>query len=296
MSQPTEKILLTGATGFLGSHLLKSLVQHDKACIVLKRSTSDTGRIAGLLKKVDFYDSDKVTFEEIFKTHSVDWIIHCATNYGRRGENLSEILEANLQFPLKLLQSASRCGLKGFINVDTALKSSTNAYSLSKKQFLEWLTTFSRTLKTFNLRFEQFYGPNDSDSKFTTRVIQNLAKSVDKMDFTLGEQKREFLYIDDAIQAILTVLQQSAHFGKGLHEFEVGSGQSVSIREFVQLVKEISQNQNTQLNFGAIPYSENELMNSQMDISRLVSLGWTPKVGLAEGIQKTIQLSEGHHG
>ena len=65
-------ILLSGATGFLGSNLLKRFTQEGFDVIALKRSTSDTYRIEELLSKITYYDVEKTEIKEIFKKHNID--------------------------------------------------------------------------------------------------------------------------------------------------------------------------------------------------------------------------------
>lgn len=124
-------ILLTGATGFLGSHILNRLLQADYKVVILKRSFSDTWRINSVLSKVKFYDLDKTPIETAFKEQKIDVVIHTATNYGRSNQLVSSIVDTNLMFSLKLLETAA------FFNTDTLLYKYLNHYSLSKKQFIE---------------------------------------------------------------------------------------------------------------------------------------------------------------
>ena len=91
------KILLTGATGFLGSHLTRALVEKKYTVIGLKRRTSDVSRLSDLEKVVTFFDVED-SLDHLFKSHpNIDMVIHVATNYGNQGEALSEILMANAQ-------------------------------------------------------------------------------------------------------------------------------------------------------------------------------------------------------
>ena len=92
------------------------------------------------------------------------------------------------------------------------------------------------------------------------------------------------------MEAFLKVIEFSNNVNYGLHWFEVGSNEKVTIRNFVNLVKEIAGNNTTQLNFGALPYRKNEVMESHVDTSPLFELGWQPKVSLFEGLTKTIEL------
>ena len=95
-------ILLTGATGFLGSHILHRLLQTNHKVVILKRSFSNTWRINSVLSKVKFYDLDKTSIETAFKEQKIDIVIHTATNYGRSNQPVSDIVDTNLMFSLKL--------------------------------------------------------------------------------------------------------------------------------------------------------------------------------------------------
>ena len=90
----SKTILLTGATGFLGSHLIKKILEFDYKVIVLKRSYSNIDRIKTLLKvyNVKSYNVDLCDIEDIFKENHIDIIIHCATEYGRTENSSSKIL------------------------------------------------------------------------------------------------------------------------------------------------------------------------------------------------------------
>lgn len=286
-----SKILLTGATGFLGSHLLKGLLERTNfEIVILKRSFSDIFRIEEALNnpRVKSYDIDKTELENIFEENKIETILHCATNYGRNNENISAIVESNLIFPLKLLQIGIKMGVKNFINTDTVIDKNVNHYSLSKSQFSDWLKEYSSQINCINVELEQFYGAFDNKTKFTTFIINQLLNNAEKIDLTLGEQKRYFIYIDDVVDAFLTIIENINKLKESFTVFEVSSENNIKIKDFVLLAKELTNNKVTKLNFGAVPYRENELMESKTDITLLKKLGWSPKISLESGLEKMI--------
>ncbi len=283
-------ILLSGATGFLGSYLLKRLIQEGFNVIVLKRSTSDTYRIKELLEEITYYDVDKTDIEEIFKNHTIDMVLNTVTDYGRGNNRISGILETNLMFSLKLLENAVANSVKTFINTDTLLDKDLNAYALSKDQFVQWMRFLSDKMQMINIKIEHMYGPLDDESKFIYWVIKQLKQNVDKIDLTSGVQKRDFIYIDDIVEAYMTIIKNSTTFSS-FEEFELGSANAVKVKEFLgTLYRQVKERQplTTTLNFGAVDYRARENMCMQADISRLLSLGWKPKVTLNEGIKKIL--------
>lgn len=287
-----SKILLTGATGFLGSHLLKGLLEKtNDEIIILKRSFSNTFRIEKIMQnpRIKAYDIDKMPLERIFQETQIETIIHCATNYGRNNEDILNIVQSNLILPLSLLQLAIKYEIKTFINTDTIIDKNVNHYSLSKNHFLDWLKVYSSKIKCINLNLEHFYGALDNNTKFTTHIIKSLLNNVDNIDLTKGEQKRYFIYIDDVVDAFLAILENIDKLEKSFISFEVSTENNISIKDFVLLVKKLTNNTKTNLNFGKIPYKENELMNCQTDISKLKKLGWSPKYRLENGLSITIK-------
>ena len=295
-----ENILLTGGTGFLGSNLLKRIIDKYNV-ILLKRSFSDLTRLegmGGILNKgnIKLYDIDKIALEEIFKKEKIDIVLHCATNYGRGYKDPMEVITANLIMPLKLLELSRQVGVSAFINTDTILDKGVNYYSLSKSNFKEWLNTYSNDIVCVNIANAHFYGPNDDKTKFVSFMIDQMMRKVDKIDLTAGKQKRDFIYIEDVVAGFLKVLENLKALGKGYHHFEIGTGAQVEIKEIVLLIKELTGNNSTQLNFGALPYRENEVMELNIETLRLRSFGWVPKYFLREGLLNTIREERKQNG
>lgn len=116
-----KTVLLTGATGFLGSHMLELLLQSGYNVIVTKRSTSDVWRIEHLLSKVQSYDIDTDSIETVFASNKIDAVIHLATLYRKfnNGKEVAEMVSSNITFPIELLEVGLRHGLKAFINTGT---------------------------------------------------------------------------------------------------------------------------------------------------------------------------------
>lgn len=286
-----RKLAITGATGFLGSHLLAAiLAETDYTVLVLKRSASNTSRIRNFLhdSRVEFYNIDTEPLEAVFREHSVDVFLHCATNYGRGGDDVLDVVQTNLVLPLNALQASIKNGVRLFINTDTIINKNVSHYSLSKSHFLDWLRVYSTRVKAINLPIEHFYGAFDNETKFTTHIIRSLLNEVKTIDLTEGNQRRYFIHIRDVISAFMTILAKQETIDGGFHSFDISAETSVSVREFVLLVKKLTGNTATRLNFGALPYRANEIMELKTDISGLKLLGWAPTVSLEEGLKQTI--------
>lgn len=292
----SKVILLTGATGFLGSHLAKTLLKQGYQVIILKRSFSDTWRINDILSQLICFDIDLCKIDQPFKQiENISAIIHAATCYSRNNETATYTLASNTVFPLELLETAVSFNVDTFINTDTSsnkgnipYKGAPN-YSLSKYQFLQWGRHFAgiNKIKFINLMIEYMFGPCSDTLNLVNYAINSCLRNVDNLNLTAGEQQRDFIYIDDVVSAYSFLLDKLNQIPQDYTQYELGCGKSISLRQFVETVHSLTNSQ-TQLNFGVLPYRENETMQSQANIEPLNQLGWFPKWNLKDGLTETI--------
>ena len=284
-------ILLTGCTGFLGSYLLKSFVDCGYKVIGLKRSTSNTYRVENYLNNVIFYNIDKIELSRVFEEHTIVIVVNTVTNYGRKDTEITSIINTNLLFGLKLLEESINNNIKAFINTDTLLDRNINSYALSKAQLVDWMRFLSnKNTKMINIKIEHMYGLLDDENKFIYWLINQLKQNVEKIDLTSGIQKRDFIYIDDIVNAYQIIIN-NINILSNFEEFELGTGTSIEVKEFInKIYSDLSKNQDltTKLNFGAIPYRENENMNMEANTSKLNKLSWKAKVSIEDGIKKIL--------
>ena len=279
-----KTILITGINGFLGSHLAKAL-SAEYNIIGLEYSLENLFRIADCNYKV--YSAKDGIPDELFTEQKIDIIIHTATFYGKNNEDFNQMFNANLYSPFNLLNKAilNRCQL--VVNTDTVLDRFVSTYALTKKHFQEWLYLRRNEIKVINMQLEHFYGPGASSANFITTMINKLRNNEPQIDLTLGEQQRDFVYIDDVVNAYETVLAKQNLITDSYTSYQVCTNQLISIKELLLKLKDLTQSSSS-LNFGSVPYRENELMHSETDNTALLKLGWQPKFTLKEGLQKTI--------
>jgi nucleoside-diphosphate-sugar epimerase len=133
------------------------------------------------------------------------------------------------------------------------------------------------------------YGEKDSNKKFITYIIQELLENKKKIDLTEGTQERNFIYIDDVVNAYKKIVKKEKGFVNGYHEYEIGTDKNITIKCLVKKIKKITKNEKTDLNFGAKKYRLNELMKSSNDFTKFKKeFDWEAKIDIEEGLRRTI--------
>lgn len=284
-------IVLTGATGFVGRHLLTGLLAARYSVVALhRRPTAD-----GLRREAGLTWVPLAEAATVFKRQRIDAVCHLATAYGN-GMALTEVLESNVVMPLRLLEFAIEGRIALFVSTDTFFAKPVfnyphmESYIESKRQFIRWagLAAASATAtKVVNARVEHVYGPGDGPQKFVPYVLRELQANA-PLALTPGDQQRDFVHVDDVVSAYLRILASAKAHPAGLSEIQIGTGESHTVRAFVETARTLCGSAST-LNFGAYPHRPQEIMYSQADITVLRTLGWNPVHSLTSGIRALLE-------
>lgn len=284
-------ILITGATGFIGKHIVNKLyTQHN--LFVLARKTSTIESIAD--KVIVIYDEeDTVKLQEAISENQIDGVIHLASLYlyQHKPEEINELISSNITFGVRLLEAVVKSKVNWFINTGTLFQhynnedyNPVNLYAATKQAF-EVMAKFyyeTSTLNFVTLKLSDTYGPGD-----TRRKIFNLwkqcAETGEPLNMSPGEQIIDILYIDDVVDGYIKLIEQlivddsRELCGKS---FSLPSAERMTLKELAKKFEEIT---NTTLNikWGALPYRGREVMLPVLS-ERLNN--WEPNVYLEEGI------------
>lgn len=289
------RILITGPGGFLGSALAKYWALCGHQLWLLARKSSRLERLPNLplCAHVVRAETD-VEIAASVRDVMPDIIVHTACSYGRKGEPPLNVLDSNVRLGSVLLQAildnkkqpSAKSTL--FMNTGTVLDADVSLYALSKTLFSQWGSAVAlgspQQLQFIDIRLQQMYGPGDDESKFTTYIIETCRKNQPKLALTKGEQLRDFIHVNDVVRAYDCILGQRDQFAAS-DTIDVGSGNAVTMRSFVELAKQIA-GAETVLDFGSVAYRANEAMLCVADTKRLSALGWRPSISLAEGLMK----------
>ena len=296
-------ILLTGATGFLGSHILDKLVINGYNVAILKRSWSDTWRVNHLLDKIKTFDLDLISLEEIFQSIKPEYVIHLATLYSKfdNDADIDNTYKSNVTFPADLLEIGVKYGLKGFINTGTFFEYDCtqqpinennpikpfNLYAQTKLDFELILKSYSEQININTFRIFSPYGERDNN-KLIPMLIQK-ALSNQTIQLSDGMQKLDFIYALDVANAYIDALKVML-LKENLKSYDVynlGSGTPISVREIVSVVE---QNLGEHINVVWGNPSTVDIPIAYADLTKIKKeLSWIPSYSIHEGIANTIK-------
>ena len=298
-----KKILVVGGNGFLGRNILDKAKQLDWETTNL--SLNDDS-----YKKSDYFiKSDISNFKNLnedLSGISFDYVVNCGgyVNHDSFYKSGIKILNTHFIGVVNLIRAIDKRKLVKFINIGSGdeyglQKSPTTEkkrenpntiYSFSKaaaSQFLQMIHV-SENMPTTTLRVFLVYGPGQSNNRFIPQVISGCLEDKN-FPTSLGDQIRDFLYIDDFVDAVFLTLDCKEAEGK---VFNIGSGKQYKIKDVISLIqKKIGLGKPS---YGEVPYKDNENMSLYPDISKIKkTLHWDPKTSLEHGLLKTIESYSG---
>jgi UDP-glucose 4-epimerase len=257
-----RRVLVTGGAGFIGSHLVKALVNK---CAVIVLDNLCSGSLENLRKVTEgsgikFVRGDvrdkKAVRDAI---DGVDAVVHLAAliDVEASVKNPFETHDVNVNGTLNVLKEAVRAGVKRFVFASsTAVYGDVNPlplkeeypphpispYAASKAAAEDYCLAFNRCygLGTVILRYFNVYGPRQGNSAYSgviAKFLQNALKGEPLIVYGDGEQTRDFIYVDDVVKATVLALENE----KAVREtFNVSSGKPTTINELVEVVKEVA--------------------------------------------------------
>ncbi len=296
------KCLVTGGCGFLGSHLVESLLSKNHTVTVIDNlSTGNLDNIKNFRNKIKLVNADIANSSKIKKFFKkVDWVFHLAARADivPSIENPKKYFDANVVGTFNILQECRNKKIKKFIYIASSSsygipkKYPTNEKSLIECKYPYALTKYLGeelvmhwgkvyNLPVISLRCFNIYGTRSRTSGTYGAVIGVfLGQKINKKPFTVvgdGNQKRDFTYVSDVVDAII----KSAKSKVNNQIFNIGSGKTVSVNNLIKLIggKKIF-----------IPKRPGEPNITFADISKIKKIiNWKPKISIEVGMKKVLK-------
>jgi nucleoside-diphosphate-sugar epimerase len=297
------RVLITGAGGFIGSHLVRKVLQDGHTVVAVLRPGESTASLSDCLESVslfhcDLYD-DKAVRRLIAETQPENalhlaWYLETG-KYWQAGENLDCV-----RMSLSLAQALAEAGCSRFVGAGTCAEYDWNygflsenvtplkprsLYGICKNATQEILQAFcdQAGMSFAWTRFFLLYGPMEPKERLIPYVVLTLLKG-EVAKCTAGEQMRDFLYVEDAASAMWAVAKCDLS-----GPVNIGSGQAIKVRTLVETAAQHLRREEM-LALGALPGDPQEPPLLLADIRRLASeVGWKPSLTLKEGVAKTCE-------
>ena len=304
-----SSVLVTGAGGFIGSHLARRLVAdgHEVHGLVRKGSAGKRLQDIDSVRRWTADLGDPGALEACLKGALPERIFHCAgvsgARHGGGWEPVREAQRVNVNGLVNLLQAISISGapvrtlvrLGGLEEygsgpapyVETQREAPRSAYSASQVAGTHLLQALRPTLPfaAVTLRPALIYGPGQSPDFLIPALIDALLAGRE-FPMTEGRQRRDLLHIDDLVSAMLTA---STTDGLGGEVINIATGVAPSIRTVARTIRRLMGASHC-LMFGALPDRPNDILDLRADSSKARRLlNWQPTVGLARGLAQTIE-------
>jgi UDP-glucose 4-epimerase len=302
-----KKILVTGGSGFIGSVVVRKLLDINKEVRVFDRMEPNS-------MNIDFIEGNILDEMAILNAlDSCDRVVHLAAMLGVKNteDNPFETLEVNLQGTRNLLNCCVKKGIKKVVFSSSSEiygepykvpikeddpKKPVSVYGIAKLACEEYLKAFK---KKYNLnysivRFFNVYGPGQREDFVIPSFIKGALTDGTIKIYGTGEQTRAFIYVDDAAEGVIaTLLKKEA----SSEAFNIGNpSEPISIKNLAEKIIKLS---GKHVKIKYIPLEntyrkgDREIINRIPDISKAKEiLNWEPKINLEEGLKKVIAYQE----
>lgn len=295
------KIIVSGATGFIGRNLINELARNGHEVIALTSNkeapTVFPEYIHVVLCSMKNYMSLEIS--ELMK--EADIFFHLAWA-GTSGEKRYDLLlqTENIVATQNAVNLAFKCGCKRFIYagsimefeaiqyipVDGSEPGRGYIYSTSKimADYIAKITSLQNKMEYVNLIISNVYGPGEVSKRFINVLLQDMLKNK-TIDLTEGKQLYDFIYITDAIRAIC----EAGLNGKSNCSYYIGNVTPRPLKEFVEMAREVVGG-SSKLQYGVISYKGTYLSFSEFDTEKLKNeFKFKPQVDFRDGIKLTVK-------
>ena len=264
-------ILLTGASGFLGSHIAELLCESEHKLLLVKRDKSDLWRCSSFINKVNWTNTDSNMFESEVLSFSPEVIINSAWDgVSASNRNHWETQICNLVYQQRLLNLAKVVKLKKFIGIGSQSEygnfegrvdedysvNPCTAYGAIKQAAYLVQKVFCKenNIPWYWFRLFSSFGEREGDNWLIPSTVNKMLTE-NKMDLTFGEQQYSYLYIKDVAKVFLTAVEKNAESGI----YHIASDTLRPIKDILLVMRDFL-NPCFDLNFGALPYRANQSM------------------------------------
>lgn len=273
------KAFVTGASGFVGSYLVKVLIDEGHEVLCLKRPSSNLSKLDDYVSKVRWVDNTD-NWKESLVAFQPDIIYHLAWDgVTAKERSVWQKQIGNIIFQQELLDATLAAGSKKYVGIGSQAEYGNfknkidesypvcpmSAYAAAKVAALDIVRAFCEInqIEWYWFRLFPLFGPHESDQWLIPSLIKNIFTQ-ESMDFTPGEQKLPYLYVGECAKAIKAAITADGHSGV----YNICSDNPLALKELVARIRD-KVRPDFKLNFGAFPYRYGQSMYMEGDTTAL---------------------------
>ena len=297
------RVLITGITGFIGSHLAERLIDDGHKVYAIVRPTSDIQYLLPTVRQqVDFrmLDANHTLFDIMSDLDDSDMkpeiVYHLASLYLSRHQpqEVCELIASNITFGTELLEAMANHDITRLVWAGTSWQhyqdevyNPVNLYAATKEAYAVLLKYYRETAGVQDICLQLFdtYGSRDKRRKLIHLLLET-AESGENLAMSPGNQQIDLVHIDDVVGAFVTAGELLNKGRKG-GVYAVSSGRQLTLRELVHLMERILQKP-LNITWGGRSYREREVMLPWQKGERLPD--WQPKITLEDGLRRLLEL------
>jgi nucleoside-diphosphate-sugar epimerase len=303
-----ERVLVTGASGFIGSHLTRRLIADGAEVHALTSTVSSVypTRLLEVRDRITLHEgslADRGALNIVAAEVKPSYVFHLGayTHVGKSWQRVDECIQVNIQGTVNLLMALEPVGFTRFVNTGTseiygdvpvpyredAGVHPISPYAVSKHSAEEYcrLFTDARSWPVVRVRPFNAYGPMQSPDRVIPEIITRALQG-QPLKMTLATQTREFNFVEDLAAGMVRVAVTPGIDGE---LFNLGCGREVSMRDLATLILDIMGNP-IEAEFGALPERPIEIPRMYADATKAEQrLGWRTATSLEDGLARTIE-------
>lgn len=300
------KVLVTGGAGFIGSHLVDRLILEGHEVAVVDNLS--TGKRKNVNRRAEFYkvDIQSSRVQRVFRNERPSVVMHLAAQMDVRRSVKDPVFDAqvNILGTLNILEQAFNHGTRKVVFAssggaiygeqdvfpapETHATRPISPYGISKLCGEHYLSYYQRMsgMQVVSMRYANVYGPRQDpfgEAGVVAIFIQKMLSGEQPVINGNGRQTRDFVYVDDVVDANLAVMGQGV---QGV--YNVGTGTETTVNELFTMLQELTGSSSREVHG---PARKGEQIRSVVDPMRVrKDLGWEPKVSLKEGLKRTVDF------
>jgi UDP-glucose 4-epimerase len=302
-----KRVLVTGGSGFIGSHLVHRLIADGAKVAVTVRygNVMKNERLRDCWDDIQVIESDlrnRGALEVGFREFPAEVVFHLAAynHVGQSFVQVEECFDVNAKGTANLLDMCSNTEKFIYMStsevyghqtevpfVETMCPEPISPYAITKyagELYCHMKQRIGGQTSVVMLRPFNTFGPYQSAKAVIPELIVNCLRG-ETIHTTLGEQTREFNYVDNIIDGLVLA---ASHPGRVEGVMNLAGGEEIAIRDLVNKIAELT-NTRSKIEIGALPYRPTEIWRMFADSSRArETIGWRPRVRLEDGLVKTI--------